>query len=193
MKNRFKSLGYKFQAWMRGRYGLDELNTALAIVSLILLLLSHIPGPMHSSAFIPFRRSGRVQPSPPLYFYYENKRCRQAKTVPPISGCPSDSVVVLPQNGGDRRREPSPRACADSRQPRTDGWPHFMPAVLPQKAVHLVRRRDDAHEGCTEIRLFRFLGTKAKVHPLVLQAAFLYHCAPFRMRFQQRRYHRRLP
>lgn len=47
MKSWFKNIGYKFQSWMQGRYGLDELNTALAVVSLVLLLLSHIPGLMH--------------------------------------------------------------------------------------------------------------------------------------------------
>ena len=44
MKSWFKNIGYKMQAWMQGRYGLDELNTALAVVSLGLLLLSNIPG-----------------------------------------------------------------------------------------------------------------------------------------------------
>ena len=122
--------------------------------------VGHFPGinpsvllPMQSSVFIPFRRSCRTQPCPPLYFYYESNRNPQPKKLPPISGHPSDSVVVLPQNRGNRRGKPPPRACADRGQPRPDGWPHFMPAVLPQKAVYLVRRRDDAPEGSAKVCL----------------------------------------
>jgi uncharacterized C2H2 Zn-finger protein len=42
MKDFFGRLNYRIQAWMRGRYGSDELSRDLLIVSLVLLVLSYI-------------------------------------------------------------------------------------------------------------------------------------------------------
>ena len=43
MKQRFEKLGYNMQQWMQGRYGNDELNIALYIVSLAFFLCSLFP------------------------------------------------------------------------------------------------------------------------------------------------------
>ena len=40
MRNFFENLNYKFQGWMQGRYGLDELSKKMMILSLICFLLS---------------------------------------------------------------------------------------------------------------------------------------------------------
>lgn len=39
----FQNMMYRFQGWMYGRYGNDELNKALFITSLVLLVLSYFP------------------------------------------------------------------------------------------------------------------------------------------------------
>ena len=40
MRNFFENLNSKFQGWMQGRYGLDELSKKMMILSLICFLLS---------------------------------------------------------------------------------------------------------------------------------------------------------
>ncbi len=45
MKQWFQKLGYKISRFMYGRYGNDELTTAILIASLVLILISAIPLP----------------------------------------------------------------------------------------------------------------------------------------------------
>ncbi len=42
MKNWFNKISRNMQTWMQGRYGNDELNTAMYILSLLLLILSGV-------------------------------------------------------------------------------------------------------------------------------------------------------
>ena len=44
MKQFFQNLGYKAQRWMQGRYGTDELNRALSIGTIALLIVSLVVG-----------------------------------------------------------------------------------------------------------------------------------------------------
>lgn len=44
MKRWFENLSYKFQGFMQGRYGSDELSRFLCILALITIFLSWIPG-----------------------------------------------------------------------------------------------------------------------------------------------------
>ncbi len=46
MKRFFENLGYKFQAFMQGRYGTDELSYFLSMASLVMLLLSCLIRPL---------------------------------------------------------------------------------------------------------------------------------------------------
>lgn len=43
MKKWFSTIGYRINAFMQGRYGIDELSRFLTIVALIMLLLSNLP------------------------------------------------------------------------------------------------------------------------------------------------------
>lgn len=46
MKRFFANLGYRFQVFMQGRYGMDELSYFLSIAALVLLLLSWLIRPL---------------------------------------------------------------------------------------------------------------------------------------------------
>jgi uncharacterized paraquat-inducible protein A len=43
MKNYFQKINARMQQWMAGRYGMDELSTAMSVVALIALVLSCFP------------------------------------------------------------------------------------------------------------------------------------------------------
>ncbi len=52
MKQFFRNLGYKFQAFMQGRYGMDELSYFLSIAGLVLVLLSGLFRPLSFLYFL---------------------------------------------------------------------------------------------------------------------------------------------